>query len=111
LKIRALIEIDNYKLSITGKSCKSRYYEILRRMIFVRDDFHERHFMAKSGFYTNRVRYTEMLRLFKQAGFESEVIHTRRWDELPISRTKLAAEFADLSDDDLLTHEWDVLLH
>ncbi len=68
-------------------------------------------FMAKSGFYTNRVRYTEMLRLFKQAGFESEVIHTRRWNELPISRTKLAAEFADLSDDDLLTHEWDVLLH
>ena len=68
-------------------------------------------FMAKSGFYTNRVRYTEMLRLFKEAGFESEVIHTRRWNELPISRAKLAAEFTDLSDDDLLVHEWDVLLH
>jgi SAM-dependent methyltransferase len=68
-------------------------------------------FMTKSGFYTNRVRYTEMLRLFAQAGFECEVIHTRRWNELPISRTKLAREFANLSDDDLLIHEWDVLLH
>jgi hypothetical protein len=66
--------------------------------------------MVRSG-YTNRVRYMEMLRLFQQAGFEPKVIHTCRWNELPISRGKLAPGFANLSDDDLLIHEWDLLLH
>jgi SAM-dependent methyltransferase len=71
----------------------------------------ESQLIAKAGLYTNRVRYAEMLQLFKRAGFEPEVINTRCWTKLPISRTKLAPEFADLNADDLLVHEWDVLLH
>jgi hypothetical protein len=30
---------------------------------------------------------------------------------LPIPRQKVAQEFCKFSDDDLLVHEWDVLLH
>jgi hypothetical protein len=67
--------------------------------------------LAESGFYTNRLRYSEMLGLFRKAGFEAEVIHVGRWEKLPIPREKLAPEFSKLSDDDLLTYEWDVLLH
>lgn len=67
--------------------------------------------MADAGFYTNRIRYAEMLSLFRQAGFEPEVIRVGRWDKLPIPRQKVAPEFSKLGDDDLLVYEWDVLLH
>jgi len=67
--------------------------------------------LADAGFYTNRIRYSEMLGLFKQAGFETEVIHVGRWDKLPLERQKLASEFRHLSDEDIRTYEWDVVLH
>jgi hypothetical protein len=67
--------------------------------------------MAGAGFYTNRIRYSQMLNLFKLAGFEPEVTHVGHWDKLPISKAKLAPEFCDLSDEDLLAYEWDVVLH
>jgi SAM-dependent methyltransferase len=68
-------------------------------------------FMADSGFYTNRLRYSEMLGIFKEAGFKVEVRHVGKWEELPLRREKLAPEFRKLSDDDLRIYEWDVLLH
>jgi hypothetical protein len=67
--------------------------------------------MADAGFYTNRIRYSQMIGLFKLAGFEPEVTHVGRWDKLPILRGKLAPEFSNLSDEDLRTYEWDVVLH
>lgn len=35
----------------------------------------ESNFMASSGFYTNRIRYSEMLDIFHQAGFSVEVVN------------------------------------
>lgn len=67
--------------------------------------------MVRSGFYTNRLRLSEMLALFREAGFAAEVTRTSRWDEPPLPRRKLAPEFRDLPDDDLLVREFDVLLH
>ena len=49
--------------------------------------------MANSGFYTNRIRYSEMLELFKEARFEAEVVSIKRWDRLPIERSKLSPGF------------------
>lgn len=66
--------------------------------------------MAGAGFYTNRLRYSQMTSIFAQAGFKIEVTHVGRWEKLPIPREKLATEFLKLSDDDLRTYEWDVLL-
>jgi len=66
--------------------------------------------MADAGFYTNRLRYSQMLGIFKEAGFEIEVRHVGKWDDLPLRREKLAPEFRKLSDDDLRIYEWDVLL-
>lgn len=42
--------------------------------------------MANAGFYTNRIRYAEMFRLFKEAGFKPEVSRVVRWDKSPIPR-------------------------
>jgi hypothetical protein len=70
----------------------------------------ESKFMADAGFYTNRIRYSEMIRLFEEAGFEPEVIHVGRWDTVPIRPHKIAPEFIGLSNEELRIYEWDVLL-
>lgn len=70
----------------------------------------ESDWMARSGFYTNRLRYSEMIELFRQAGFAVEVVATGRWDAVPTLRTSMAKEFRGLSDEDLLVKEFDVLL-
>jgi SAM-dependent methyltransferase len=66
--------------------------------------------MAKSRFYTNRLRYLELLQRFKEVGFEPEVVRKKRWKALPTPRQKMAKEFAALSEEDLQVCEFDVLL-
>jgi SAM-dependent methyltransferase len=67
-------------------------------------------FMASSGFYTNRIRYAEMLDLFRQAGFDAEVVNVDRWARLPTPRNRLAEPFRHLPDEDLRVSGFDVLL-
>ncbi len=66
--------------------------------------------MAGSGFYTNRLRYSEMLRWFEQAGFAVEVISVDRWDRLPTPRARLATGFREWSDEELCVAGFDVVL-
>lgn len=71
----------------------------------------ESDWMAKSGFYTNRIRYREMIDLFGEAGFGVEVLGVDRWKELPTPRHALNTLFRSLPDEDLLVSGFDVLLH
>ena len=75
-----------------------------------RESVWESPLMAGSGFYTNRIRYSEMLALFKEAGFESEVVRLNRWDRLPTSRSKLDARFRGLPEDELCVRGFHVIL-
>jgi len=70
----------------------------------------ESDFFVQSGFYTNRIRYSEMLKLFKDAGFVVNVLDAARWDKLPIGRSTLNVNFSKLSDDELKVSVFDVLL-
>jgi SAM-dependent methyltransferase len=74
------------------------------------DRIWESSFMAKSGFYTNRIRYAELLKLFRQAGFEPEVRSVKRWTVLPTPRGKMAPEFAALPEEELRVAGFDVSL-
>ena len=65
---------------------------------------------SSSGFYTNRIRYREMLDLFHEAGFASDVVHVDRWDQLPTPRRKLDQEFRNQPDRDLVVSGFDVIL-
>lgn len=65
---------------------------------------------SKSGFYTNRIRFGEMIGMLEKSGFQCEVTRIIRWDSLPISRNVLDEEFRGLPDDDLLVQGFDVLL-
>lgn len=70
----------------------------------------ESNFLARSGFYTNRIRYGEMLRGFVQAGFDVDVLRTERFATLPTPRESLAPEYRSLPEDDLLVSSFDVVL-
>ncbi|WP_207223285.1 methyltransferase domain-containing protein [Leptolyngbya iicbica] len=70
----------------------------------------ESEFMASSGFYTNRIRYSEMLSLFDEAGFLAEVVDVRCWSELPIEVNRLSQEFEHLSEEELCIKGFTVIL-
>ncbi len=70
----------------------------------------ESEWMARSGFYTNRIGYDDMLRRFRDARFAIEVIGAERWASLPTQRKHLARDFRNLSQENLLVSGFDVLL-
>lgn len=70
----------------------------------------ESHFMAESGFYSNRIRYSEMLALFARAGFRAEVIEKKCWDRLPIPRSKMVGPFRYLPEEELRVSGFEVVL-
>lgn len=62
------------------------------------------------GFYTNRIRPREMLRMFSDAGFDVEVVSQTRWPHMPIARNQLAHEFRGLPDEDFMVAEIEVIV-
>ena len=75
-----------------------------------RESVWESRLMAQSGFYTNRIRYSEMLELFKEAGFETNVISEERWEKLPTPREKLDDQFRHLPEEELCVQCFHVIL-
>lgn len=63
-----------------------------------------------SGFYTNRIRFHEMVRMFEQASFKCKLPRIVRWPKLPTPREKMNPVFSQSSDDDLLVSGFDILL-
>ncbi|MEM7770703.1 MAG: class I SAM-dependent methyltransferase [Cyanobacteria bacterium P01_A01_bin.37] len=71
----------------------------------------EQDWVANSGFYTNRIRYSKMLQVFAHSGFrvvDHKILST--WDQQPIVREKMAPEFRDFSDEDLKVSVFSVVL-
>jgi SAM-dependent methyltransferase len=64
----------------------------------------------KSGFYTNRIRFGEMVGIFEQAGFKCTLPRIVRWEQLPTPREKLDPAFRQLPDNDLLVSGFDIVL-
>jgi SAM-dependent methyltransferase len=64
----------------------------------------------KSGFYTNRIRFNEMVGIFEQTGFKCTVLNVVRWEQLPTPREKMDPAFRQLPNDDLLVSEFEILL-
>ena len=63
-----------------------------------------------SGFYTNRIRLSDMVAMFEHAGLDCQVCRIARWSALPTPRQRMAASFRDLPDDELLVSDFDILL-
>lgn len=61
----------------------------------------ESRLFASSGFYTNRLRMSQIVERFRAAGFEVQQVKPERWPAVPLSRQKLDPEFAAMPDDEL----------
>ena len=57
--------------------------------------------MSRSGFYTNRLRSSEICRIAADAGFIVTVAQLVRWSALPTPRSALNREFQAFSDEEL----------
>jgi len=75
------------------------------------DDLWERDWFASaSGFYTNRIRYSQMLDMLRIAGFEIVDATPDKFPGQVIARGSMTPRFHNLSDDDLLISGFSVLL-
>jgi hypothetical protein len=70
----------------------------------------ESNLFRSSGFYSNRIRYSEMLKEFELSGFLVEKIEAHRWEKIPIPREKLAPPFCNMSEDELRILGFNILL-
>jgi len=70
----------------------------------------EADWFARSGFYTNRLRFSDLLRRFRAAGFNPEVSEIDRFPALPTPREKFVVPFHDLPEEELTVKGFDVVL-
>lgn len=81
----------------------------LNSLRFRRNFWESDWFAFRSGFYTNRLRHSQVLKFLTDAGFGLDTVVVKKWSKLPIGRSKLDRAFAPLSDDDLLIWEGHVV--
>jgi hypothetical protein len=82
----------------------------LHNLRFPRTTWEKPCFAKRSGFYTNRLRFSEMKQILDAGGFTITVVEQDRWPSPPITREQMAVEFRGLSDDDLRTSGASLLL-
>tara|TARA_Y100001936_G_scaffold70123_1_gene69203 strand:+ start:3404 stop:4189 length:786 start_codon:yes stop_codon:yes gene_type:complete len=63
----------------------------------------ESHLFRNSGFYTNRLRPSQMIDLFTKNGFDVSIFRQDFNDQVSLPRNKISTDFRNLSDDDLRT--------
>ena len=57
---------------------------------------------SNSGFYTNRLRYSQIIKLFENSGFNITYKDHGAWKEIPIKKIHLHKSFKNLNEEDLL---------
>jgi SAM-dependent methyltransferase len=72
-------------------------------------DLWESRLMADSGFYTNRLRRSQIVDIFQEAGFVCEIGPELKWSILPTKRKALHENFRALDEDDLLVRGFNIL--
>lgn len=66
--------------------------------------------VRSSGFYTNRLRISQVVQIFQDAGFVVVRRREERWPEIPLPRRAMHPTFAHLDDDDFLISGVDLLV-
>jgi SAM-dependent methyltransferase len=65
--------------------------------------------MSSSGFYTNRLRASQVLDAIRRAGYQVELYAPDEWPTLPLPKRKMHPDFARLAEDDLRVRGLDVV--
>jgi hypothetical protein len=76
----------------------------------VPDGVWESRFMAKAGYYTNRILRTELIKRFDRAGFAVESVKEDRvWPSLPTPKSRMVPPFSEMSDEELMISGVEIL--
>jgi SAM-dependent methyltransferase len=75
-----------------------------------RESVWESNFFVRSGFYTNRIRFSEMIAMFEESGFCIKALNPDCWEVSPIERKSLSRDFAEVTDEDLLVKGFDAII-
>lgn len=70
----------------------------------------ESKFFKNSGFYTNRYRYCEIIKMINLTGLKIKKINLRKWKYSPIKKCQLAEEFKIFSAEELSIKGFDIIL-
>lgn len=70
----------------------------------------ESNLFASSGFYTNRLRVSEIINILKKTGFKIIDLNETRWISSPLARHRLSCEFSNFSENDLRVSGIDIVL-
>lgn len=65
----------------------------------------------KAGFYTNRLRSSQLIEIILKAGFNIVEVQDKRWDRLPINRDKMSGAFRTMPYEELLIQDIYVLFN
>ena len=79
--------------------------------LFFSEKIWESNFMSSSGFYTNRIRYNEMISRFINIGFDVQVINADRWEILPDKKKFMSKKYSILPDSELCISGFDIILN
>lgn len=80
----------------------------LNSLRFARETWESRT-LAASGFYTNRIRASQLLAVFNAAGYDVLSQEVDRWPALPLPTAKMHPDFAVLEEDDLRVRGIDIV--
>jgi SAM-dependent methyltransferase len=69
----------------------------------------ESSFFSRSGFYTNRLGYSDIIKVFEEIDFETNVSGVDQWDQPPLAIASMAQCFKSRSIHDLKIKQFDVL--
>ena len=67
-------------------------------------------FAARSGFYTNRLRHSEIMSILNTAGYRVDEVTRTTWPALPLTRTKMHESFKRFDDTDHCISEFEIVL-
>ena len=70
----------------------------------------ESRFFKGTGVYTNRIRYSEMIKIFETLGFKIIINNQARWKYLPLSQEKMLNYFKKFSLEDLKVSKFFIAL-
>ncbi len=70
----------------------------------------ENNLFARSGFYTNRLRHSEIMQVLENCGYKIEEPSQTSWPVLPLPRAKMHADFQRFSDADHMVSDFEVVL-
>ena len=64
----------------------------------------------KSGFYTNRLRYSNFIKLFIKSGFRVRIHGVKRWKYVPINIDNISKQFSNIKSGELKIYVFNVVL-